>query len=90
MSSSAVGEGASCRVNPIPGSWFGFLAYANQAFRPSGVGDLAAVSSGNEKTLTFPPAENSLYRANTHTNCLHDIPWKWNTVTAVISMYCIF
>lgn len=37
---SAVGEGADCRVRPIPGPWFRFPSKANQTFHPSGSGEL--------------------------------------------------
>ncbi|VDO77014.1 unnamed protein product [Heligmosomoides polygyrus] len=53
---SAVGGGADCRVHPIPGSWFGFPAQANQAFHPSGVGELGPDLSGKDRALTCSSA----------------------------------
>ena len=49
---SAVGGGAGCRLHPIPGSWFGFPAQANQAFHPSRVVELVPDLSGDDKALT--------------------------------------
>ncbi|VDO71049.1 unnamed protein product [Heligmosomoides polygyrus] len=52
-----------CRVHPIPGSWFGFPAQANQAFHPSGVGELVPDLSGKDRALTCSSAghRKSLY-----------------------------
>lgn len=65
---------SGCRVHPIPSFWFGFPAYANQSFIQGRCNSIRL--SRKNKTLT--DHRKPLYRQNTHSNCLHDIPWNWN------------
>lgn len=69
-SSSAVGRGTSCHVQPILGSWFRFPAQANQAFRLSRVSETVKDLSEEDKTLTLADETQTILSANTHSNMI--------------------
>lgn len=54
--SSAVGGEFACPAHPISGSWFGFPAQFNQAFRPFRSGEVVSGLSRKDRALTCQSA----------------------------------